>query len=194
MELRPVTLATDWSALAGAEGPALFVPALARFPAAVRELMALLPVTDINGSLIRTLADAPGQAPGSTVAGLFAVDPFLDPGELRAALRRAGIGRVANYPTVQLFDGATAAGFEVVGYDVRAEFALLRSLADSGLDPVGYVTSPAIARIALDAGCRTLVVHPGLGPGSRLRGSSDQIAELAAESGAALYRHALPAS
>lgn len=142
----------------------IWLPALAPFPASLWPLVSLLPVLDINGALAAALE---GQAPfggAPPAAGIFACDPFLRPTDLAAGLHRVGIREVVNAPTIQLFDGETAAELGSVGYRAEAEFRLLLRLAERGLEPIACVTSRAAADLALGLGLRRLLLHPGLTP------------------------------
>lgn len=194
MNLSPITVATAWDNLSEPDGARVFVPALARFPADLRELMALLPVVDINGGLLAALAEARGEPAPGAVAGLFAVDPFLVRTEMIAALRGAGLRGVANFPTLQLFDGATAAGFGIVGYDLEAELAVLTAFAQAGFEVLAYVTTPAAASQALAAGISSLAYHPGLPPAGDERAALIRIGQIVDEAGATLLRHTQPIS
>lgn len=189
MALQMIAVMTAWDDAPQLGRMRVFVPALARFPPALRELMALLPVVDLNQALLSALGEAGRVPPADMVAGVFAVDPFLDRAGLVAALRARGVGRVANFPTVQSFDGATAAGFDVVGYDLRAELALMAALAEAGFEPLVYVAGVQAASAALAAGFRTLVYHPGLEPLRGERAVFAQIEQMAAQAGAALLQH-----
>lgn len=165
----------------------IFVPALAGFPASLRELMGVLPVCDVNASLVAALTEGP--APRHLVAGLFAVDPFLDTREMAARLRRAGLSAVANYPTIQAFDGATGEGLSAVGYHARAELLRLTEFAALGFEALAYVASADAAEEALGLGLPCLVLHPG--PGSALsEGVRKRIAAMASAAGAAVLQHA----
>lgn len=164
----------------------VFVPALDRFPPVSRELMGVLPVCDINAVLMGALARRP--VPRHLVAGIFTVDPFLDIREMVAALQQARLAEVANYPTVQLLDGAAGHGLAAVGYHARAEFMRLREFAARGFGTLAYVASPRAAEEALALGLTRLVVHPGLGPGMT-RASHVRIATLAQDVRAELHLH-----
>ena len=172
-----------------AEDRALFVPALDRFPPPLRALMGLLPVCDINGALIAALAHAPAPVPAHVVAGLFAADPFLDTGELTAVLRRSGLAAVANYPTLQLLDGATGQGLAAVGYHARSEFVRLQELAAAGFEALAYVTSPQAAEEALACGLSAIVLHPGPAGGAPPRAAATRIRAIADRAGARILRH-----
>jgi predicted TIM-barrel enzyme len=156
-------------------GLIIAVPGLADFAPAERELAAMLPVADINGALVaaaaafatvHAFARASGEKTDSSevCAGLLMVDPFLVIGDLVAALQDGGFRAVANFPTVQLLDGAAGVGLAAVGYDLSAELRQLASLAARGFTPHVYVTDAAGARAALDAGFRDLVFHAAFRP------------------------------
>ncbi len=184
-----ISLTTEWQASPQDGGARVFVPALARFPPDLAELMALLPVCDINGELLATLASVGGTAPPDLVAGLFCADPFLDIGEMAPAMGRAGIGQVANYPTIQLIDGAAGTGFDLVGYNLDTELTVLARLKDEGFEPLAYVTSAAAAAATLDRGFRRLVHHPGMAPARGERAAAVRIEQLAAARGSEVLRH-----
>lgn len=142
----------------------VFLPALAPFPAESWPLVALLPVLDINGALRAALEGRRPFRSAPPVAGLFACDPFLRLRDMAATLRRAGITAVVNYPTVQIFEGETAAALAAVGYRADAEFRVLQRMAEEGFAPVACATSRRAADAALGLGLRRILLHPGLPP------------------------------
>jgi hypothetical protein len=142
----------------------IWLPALAPFPAPLWPLVSLLPVLDINGALAAALEGLRPFRAAPPIAGVFACDPFLRPADLAARLHRVGIREVVNAPTIQLFDGETAAELGSVGYRAEAEFRLLLRLAGLGLEPLACVTSRAAADLALGLGLRRFLLHPGLTP------------------------------
>ncbi|MBR0663043.1 hypothetical protein GXW71_01625 [Roseomonas hellenica] len=143
---------------------ALFLPALAPFPPETWPLVALLPVLDINGSLRAALEARRPFRRAPPIAAIFACDPFLRLADMTGVLRRAGITAVANYPTVQLFEGETAAALAAVGYRAEAEFRLLERLAAEGFAPIACATSRQAVDAALGLGLRRILLHPGLSP------------------------------
>lgn len=148
-------------------GETLFLPALAGFEGPDLDLLAMMPVCDVNGALLDALAarepfPAHGPAP---VAGVFLLDPFMRLPELAARLRAAGIRRVANYPTVQVIDGETARALGSVGYSPAQEFEALRELRGEGFEVVGFATGAAAARDLATLGAVMVVLHPGPGGG-----------------------------
>lgn len=153
----------------GAIGPAeraraLFLPALAPFPPATWPLVALLPVLDINGSLRAALEARRAFRSAPPIAAIFACDPFLRLADMAGVLRRAGITTVTNYPTVQLFEGETAAALAAVGYRAEFEFRQLERLAAQGFTPIACAASRQAVDAALGLGLRRILLHPGLSP------------------------------
>ncbi len=169
MKLQPSIPA--WSPVATLDGLApqarahsIYLPALAAFPQASWPLVGLLPVLDINGALIAALAGRRPFRAAPPVAGVFACDPFLRPADMAAALLGAGIREAVNLPSVQFFDGETAAVLGSVGYRAEAEFRLLLRLQELGVAAMACVTSRAAASLALGMGLRRILLHPGLTP------------------------------
>ncbi len=143
----------------------ILLPALAPFAPETWPLVALLPVLDINGALRAALQMRRPFRAAAPVAGLFACDPFLRLSDMAATLRRSGITRVVNFPTVQIFEGETAAALAAVGYRAEAEFRLLQRLAEQGFSPIACATSRRAADVALGFGLRRILLHPGVSPG-----------------------------
>ena len=142
----------------------LYLPALDGFPPETWPLVALLPVLDINGAL-RLALEARRPFRGAPPAvGVFACDPFLRLADMAALLRRAGVTTVVNYPTVELFEGETAAALAAVGYRAEAEFRLLLRFAELGFSAIGCATSRRAVDAALGLGLRRILLHPGLMP------------------------------
>ncbi|HEV2559390.1 MAG TPA: phosphoenolpyruvate hydrolase family protein [Microvirga sp.] len=147
----------------------LYLPALRGLEGGDLDLLAMLPVCDVNGDLARQFAfGAPWPVPGpAPVAGLFMLDPFLRLPDMATALRAAGIGAVANYPTIQVLEGETANGLASVGLSPAQEFEVLREFGRLGFAMVAFATGAAAARELAAAGARTVVLHPGPRPGPR---------------------------
>ena len=142
----------------------IFLPALAPFPPETWPVVALLPVLDINGALGAALEARRPFRGAAPVAGLFACDPFLRLADMATTLRRAGITAVVNFPTVQVFEGETAAALAAVGYRVEAEFRLLQRLAEQGFTPIACAISRRAVDAALGLGLRRILLHPGVSP------------------------------
>ncbi|MBK1657269.1 phosphoenolpyruvate hydrolase family protein [Paracraurococcus ruber] len=147
--------------LPGGAAATLFCPGLGGLPPARAELLAALPVVDLNAALLAALPRRPWQAPPAG-ATLFAADPFLRVADLLPRLRQAGIRRVANWPTVQVHDGGELArGLHSAGIGLEAELRMLADLAAGGIEPLGYAASAEAGQRMLAAGIRSLVLHPG---------------------------------
>jgi len=146
----------------------IFAPWLAALPAARRDLLALLPVVDVNGALFDALGDtAPTGTPArqppqaDMIASLLCVDPFLRVRDITAVLGANQIGGVANFPTIQVIDGVAALGFDSADLGVRREAQILARFANEGLAVTGFATSADNGLRLLDHGASALVVHPG---------------------------------
>jgi len=160
-------ICTQWQ---GRDLPcSLYLPGLRGLEGGNLDLLAMLPVCDVNGDLARSLTSGnlwtvPGPVP---VAGLFMLDPFLRISEMVSALKAAGIQSVANYPTIQVLEGETARGLASVGLAPAQEFEVLRQFGRQGFSMVGFATGAAAARELAGAGARAVVLHPGHGAGRR---------------------------
>lgn len=154
----------------GHESPAshIFAPWLADLPDAHRDLLALLPVLDINGAVFKALSGTkapthtPTPARSDVIAALLCVDPFLRVRDVVALLAANGIAGVANFPTVQVIDGVAALGFDSTDLGLRREAQMLARFAEDGLAVTGFATTAENGRRLLDHGATALVVHPGL--------------------------------
>jgi hypothetical protein len=148
----------------------LFLPGLRGLEGPNLDLLATLPICDINGALLASLA-APSWSPEgpAPVAGLFLADPFLREAEVAAQLRRAGVGRVANYPSIQAFDGEAARALASVGLSFAEELAALRAFVAAGFEAIGFAAGAAAARELAALGARAVVLHPGPGAQPRER-------------------------
>ncbi len=165
---------------------AVFLPALAPFAAKDWPLVAVLPVLDINGTLASSLAARRAFGGSAPVAGIFASDPFLRVADLAVTLRAGGITEVVNYPTIQLFDGETAAALGSVGYRAESEFRLLLRLAEQGLSPIACAMSQDAAEQALRLGLRRVLLHQGLVAARRREWWAECAGHVAIEGGEAL--------
>jgi predicted TIM-barrel enzyme len=147
----------------------LFLPGLRGFAGPDLDLLAMMPVCDVNGGLADALdVLPPWPADGAAPAvGLFLLDPFLRLSDMAARLRRAGVRRVANYPTVAVLEGETARALASVGISPAGEFEALRALAADGFGIVGFATSAAAARDLAASGAGAVVLHPGADAGAR---------------------------
>ena len=100
------------------EARTIFCPSAEGLAGYPLDVLCALPIHDANGRLL----DALGRRlvlPEHIYAGVFAVDPFRRRADILAAVRAAGIGRVANFPSVCRFDGAVRADFDALGFGAR---------------------------------------------------------------------------
>lgn len=158
--------------------PQIFAPWLDLLPEAQRDLLSILPVLDINGSLLAALRSARvGENTGPRIAAVLCVDPFLRLHDMTRFLRAAGITAVTNFPTVQIVDGTAARGFESADLGVEREVATLHQFLQEGFAVTGFATSRENALRMTGRGIRDLVIHPGP-PSSdwRNRATAGQIA------------------
>jgi predicted TIM-barrel enzyme len=174
-----LTLCTNLEGIEPAD--AVFLPGLRGLEGPRLDLLATLPIADVNGSLLACLE---GRLPWpekatAPIVGLFLADPFLRVADVAARLRRAGVRRVANYPTLQAFEGDTARALASVGFAVENELDGLRAFAAEGFEPVGFAASAATAR-QLNAFATTVVLHPGPGADRRKRDALVAMAALLA--------------
>ena len=141
---------------------ALFVPGLRGLEGPHLDLLATLPICDVNGALLATLERPPWPPQGPAPAvGLFLTDPFLRESEVARRLRRAGVRRIANYPSIQAFDGEAARALASVGFAVEDELDALRNFAEQGFEVVGFAAGSALARELASLGASAVVLHPG---------------------------------
>jgi hypothetical protein len=141
-------LTADWPAqLSGA--PVVFSPCIAGLPPDLAVDLAILPIHDANRRLVEALPAAPRPC-APDYAGLCLSDPFMRIDDLLARLRAAGIGGVANFPTVApMLAGEDADQFtllyrrELQGLDraAAAGFATLRIGPDGDATGQGVVWS-----------------------------------------------------
>lgn len=146
------------------QGDVLLAPFMREVAPAHRELVGVLPVSDVNAAMLEVLRAGLSAPPGGgrTIAGLMLVDPFLRLRDVTLALSAAGVAAVANYPTVQLIDGETARVFDSAGAGVAREIAVLAAFRKAGFETVAFATSLDSARAMLRHGPSRLVLHPGL--------------------------------
>ncbi|HEV7437934.1 MAG TPA: phosphoenolpyruvate hydrolase family protein [Pseudorhizobium sp.] len=135
-------------------------PILTNSPSAMRDLLPLLPVADVNDATFGALRQAP--LPSAVVAGLFLADPFLRLRDANLALAAAGVRRIANYPTVQLIDGDAARAFDSAKTGATREVQVLAAFRQAGFETIAFATTLATAQAVLRDDPAMLVLHPGL--------------------------------
>uniref|UniRef100_UPI0025D5369C phosphoenolpyruvate hydrolase family protein n=1 Tax=Roseinatronobacter sp. TaxID=1945755 RepID=UPI0025D5369C len=112
----------------------VLAPWLAALPRQGRDLLALLPVLDVNALGLAALPNQPGETTKNAIAAVFCADPFLRVRDAVQLLRAAGIGKVTNFPTIQIIDGSAAHGFESAGLGTRREAEILGEFAQAGFE------------------------------------------------------------
>lgn len=93
-----VLLLSSWPA-PGAAQPAVLCPCLRGLPPDLAPTLGILPIHDANAELLAGLADR-GPGPPPAYAGVCLTDPFRRVGDVFAQVRAAGIGGIANLPSV----------------------------------------------------------------------------------------------
>lgn len=139
----------------------VLAPWLAALPRQGRDLLALLPVLDVNALGLAALPNQPGETTKNAIAAVFCADPFLRVRDAVQLLRAAGIGKVTNFPTIQIIDGSAAHGFESAGLGTRREAEILREFAQAGFEITGFATSAENGAVLARQGVHALVLHPG---------------------------------
>lgn len=123
------------------------------------EVAVLLPNTGGPAGLIAAAAGRPGLCAGRAL-GLFLADPFLNLGAERAGLRHAGVGCIANLPSVEQQDPEFAQQLEDVGLDFAREVDRLGQLRRGGFQLVVAVGGPAAAAAVAPLHPLAVVVVP----------------------------------
>jgi len=139
----------------------ILAPWLAGLKVPGRDLLALLPVLDVNAQAFTALRALPVGAGQDAIAALFCADPFLRMHDAVQTLKAAGISRVTNFPTIQIIDGAAAHGFESAGLGMRREAEILGEFVRAGFAVTGFAASAESAALLARQGVGALVLHPG---------------------------------
>lgn len=144
---------------------------LAGLPHHGLEVAALLPISGMNDPALALLksgqqfayaAHRKGQTASFMTLALMMADPFLRAQALFEPLRSQKIERITNYPTIQLHDGDSARGFESASLGLTREVEIMAAFCEAGFAGTAFVTSLNAARLMLQAGADTLILHPGL--------------------------------
>lgn len=172
MKQRHIKLMTSASSPLAELNEVIICPGLAGLPRQALEVAALLPISAMNEPCLALLKSdmqfthdesQDQQTSSALTLALMMADPFLRARALFNLLRRKKINRVTNYPTIQLHDGDSARGFESASIGVGREVEVMTAFCDAGFAGTAFVTSLNAARLMLQAGADTLVLHPGLG-------------------------------
>jgi len=144
-----------------APGPCILAPWLEALPPGPRDLLALLPVADINGFALSAIGGLKRRPDPGLFAAIFCADPFLRVRDVVEALQRAGIRGVTNFPTVQAIAGQTARDLDSADLGVQREIRVLGDFARAGLQIAAFASSAEAGALMgrLGAGC--VILHPG---------------------------------
>lgn len=142
-------------------GPGIFAPWLEALPQGPRDLLALLPVADVNALTLTALEGLEPAAHPQMHAALFCADPFLRVRDMADVLRRAGIGAVTNFPTVQMIDGETARDLDSADLGARREIRVLQQFAQAGFRVLAFTGSAEAGAVLARQGAEGVVLHPG---------------------------------
>ncbi|MFD1197944.1 phosphoenolpyruvate hydrolase family protein [Brucella gallinifaecis] len=171
MKPHHVKLLTSVSSALIAPYDVIICPGLAGLPRQALEVAALLPISAMNEPTLAFLkSDAQlthngfqeKQDVSAVTLALMMADPFLRPQAIFDLLRRKRIKRVTNYPTIQLHDGDSARAFKSASIGLNREIEMMTAFCQAGFAGTAFVTSLDAARLMLQAGADTLVLHPGL--------------------------------
>lgn len=123
------------------------------------EVALLLPNTAGASGLIAAVAARPGICAGQAL-GLFLADPFLNLAAETAGLQSAGIGCLANLPSVEQQDPDFTQQLEDVGLDFAREVDRLGQLRRAGFHILAVVAGPAAAAAVAPLDPLAVVVVP----------------------------------
>jgi predicted TIM-barrel enzyme len=110
----------------GPDETVLVCPWLAGLPAEKGLWLSALPIHDANAYVDRAEAfDMPAAFQESCYFGVFAVDRLRSSELLLESLRRKGVTRLVNLPSVSFFDGASARTLDALDFKPATEIAFL---------------------------------------------------------------------
>ena len=138
----------------------IFCPWLRRAPQDNDVWRSVLPIHDINGTLLAALPIS-RRMRHNVYAGVFAVDLLRTTRELIHHLKRAKIAGVINFPSVSFIDAETGAVFSHLSLGIDREVDFLEACSRHGLHIAGVVRSPETAKRLLSIGVDFLVAHGG---------------------------------
>ncbi|MFN4154180.1 MAG: phosphoenolpyruvate hydrolase family protein [Paracoccaceae bacterium] len=139
----------------------VLAPWLAGLPEPGRDLLALLPVLDVNALAFTAIRNLPPGTTSGAIAALFCADPFLRVRDAVQILCAAGITAVTNFPTIQIIDGSAAHGFDSAGLGLQREAEVLGDFARAGFTVTGFCASAEGGALLARQGVAALVLHPG---------------------------------
>jgi predicted TIM-barrel enzyme/tRNA A-37 threonylcarbamoyl transferase component Bud32 len=142
-------------------------------------LSGLLPFGNANDMVVqlaREVLSAVTNVP--VLAGVCAVDPYVDLDALVHQLRDMGISGVQNFPTVTLYGQDFLDDLEATGISFEREVELVRAARRAGLLTGAFVTTPSEAERMALAGVDILSPHLGV---TRSSDAASALAEAAAQ-------------
>ncbi|MEM5544334.1 phosphoenolpyruvate hydrolase family protein [Sulfitobacter sp. AS92] len=133
----------------------IFCPSLRGLSAAQADLAFLMPRMDHNRTLRETQR-------GGDWAAILASDPFGSEAAIFRQLTEMGYLGITNWPSSILLDGALRQSMSTIPASPESEYAYLARAQTAGLKAMAFFRSLDQARSALEAGLKTLVLHPGI--------------------------------
>lgn len=133
----------------------IYCPSLQGLSARLADASFLMPRMDQN----RSVKEAKGHGHW---AGAIAADPFGSNSVYFNALIEAGYSGVVNWPSSILLEGRTQQQMSTIPASPAAEYAYLQKAHAFGLKTLGFILTPDHAAMALSAGIKNLVLHPGI--------------------------------
>lgn len=128
----------------------------------IADVRSMTPTYDCNEEVLAYCATYPGQWPASVYVGLFGADPFRRPRDLLLTLRRLGVRRIANFPSLGIFEEQSGNRFAQIGFETKQEYEFLSDALHEGMDVLAFVFNEEQAEYAKSLGIEQLCVHPGL--------------------------------
>ncbi|MCF3934868.1 phosphoenolpyruvate hydrolase family protein [Acuticoccus sp. M5D2P5] len=155
-----MVLTAHWPPARAVDDLAIYCPALAGLPDAIAPWLAILPVHDANAVLLEALEGAAFSAAPTRpdFAGVCLVDPFRQRRKVLQAVIDAGIGGIANLPTVATFAGPVLGDLEALRVGLDRELDGLTEAAAMGLATAAVVTDRAMLSRAEQGGFDTVLM------------------------------------
>jgi predicted TIM-barrel enzyme len=136
-----------------------FLPAMSGLAPKVVDILACLPIANVNGKLMASLSRRE-SARLVDFACIFAADPFYDPERLSDDVLSFGVKGVINLPSIGFLTGPFSEAMNASGFDFRREMHCLRAAKRRGLRTAALVWSLEQGSYALEHGPDVLVIHP----------------------------------
>lgn len=137
----------------------IFCPALARFPARKSTWSSVLATHDNNETLLEHLSACRKSLSANIYAGVLAIDPLRDTGQLIRQLKATGVAGVINFPSTSFIDGEAGTTLAQLGMGVDREIEFLKACGEAGLRTAGVAASETAATQLIRIGVDFLVLH-----------------------------------